>query len=34
MNPISPDIEAAGINAALDVVESPWSRREEIMLRE
>jgi hypothetical protein len=29
-----PDIAAARINAALDVVESPWPRREEAMLRE
>jgi hypothetical protein len=29
-----PEIDAARINAALDVVESPWPRREENMLRE
>jgi Helicase conserved C-terminal domain/PLD-like domain/SNF2-related domain len=29
-----PEIEAARINAALDVVEAPWPRREEAMLRE
>lgn len=29
-----PDIEAARITQALDVLESPWPRREEIMLRE
>ena len=29
-----PDIDAARINSALDVVESPWPRREETMLRE
>jgi len=29
-----PDIDAARINSALDIVESPWPRREETMLRE
>jgi hypothetical protein len=29
-----PDIDANRINAALDVVESPWPRREEALLRE
>ena len=29
-----PDLDATRINAALDVVESPWPRREEAMLRE
>lgn len=29
-----PAVDAARINAALDVVESPWPRREEAMLRE
>jgi hypothetical protein len=29
-----PETDAARINAALDVVESPWPRREEAMLRE
>jgi hypothetical protein len=29
-----PDIDAARITQALDVLESPWPRREEIMLRE
>ena len=29
-----PDIDATRINAALDVVESPWPRRKETMLRE
>jgi hypothetical protein len=29
-----PEIDVARINAALDVVESPWPRREEAMLRE
>jgi Helicase conserved C-terminal domain/SNF2-related domain/PLD-like domain len=29
-----PDVDATRINAALDVVESPWPRREEMMLRE
>jgi hypothetical protein len=29
-----PEIESAGITQALDVVESPWPRREELLLRE
>jgi hypothetical protein len=29
-----PDIDALRINAALDTVESPWPRREEVMLRD
>jgi hypothetical protein len=29
-----PEIDAGRINQALDVVEAPWPRREEIMLRE